>query len=167
MPNQTSLANALKWAYTANWGERAFSALFTILLAAILGPREFGIISIALIYIQFIKMLLEQGFVAALIQRKDLDADHMDTVFWINMAESAVLIVLSVAFSKWWAAVNSVSALVPIIAALSLCIPIEAVSLVQIALLKREMNFRPLYFCGGSAHGALDCGFPGGTCRSY
>ena len=144
MRSNTSLAHALKWAYTANWGERGFSALFTFVLAAILGPRDFGVISIALIYIQFIKMLLEQGLVAALIQRHDLDSDHVDTAFWTNMGESAFLIVISVLLSRWWAAANALPALVPIIFALSLCIPIEALSLVQIALLKRNMNFKPI-----------------------
>lgn len=144
MKQQNTFLNALKWAYAANWGERTFSSLFSFLLATLLGPREFGLVAIALIYVTFIQMLLDQGFVAALIQQNELDPDHLDSVFWLNLSLSAVLVALSILLSHWWATVNHLPSLSHVILALSLCIPIEGLALVQIALLKREMDFKSL-----------------------
>jgi O-antigen/teichoic acid export membrane protein len=139
-----SFLNAVKWAYSANWGEKAFSSLFTFVLAALLGPRDFGVISLAMIYIAFVQMLLSQGIVAALIQRKDLDDHHLNTVFWTNLGISVSLALLSITLAGWWARANHLPELSSIIAALSVCIPIEGLALVQLAILQREMDFKSL-----------------------
>ena len=39
---------ALKWAFVLNWGQRGVATLFTVLLAAILGPNDFGVVALAL-----------------------------------------------------------------------------------------------------------------------
>jgi teichuronic acid exporter len=144
MPNQRSFLHAVKWAYTGIWGDKAFSALFTFVLAAILGPRDFGVVSIAMIYILFLQMFLDQGFMSALIQKKNLEPEHLDAVFWMDIALSLLLVSISVLLSGWWAAKNHAPELRKIIPALSLCIPIEAMSAVQSAILRRDMDFKGL-----------------------
>lgn len=143
-----SFADAVKWAYSANWGERAFSALFSFVLAFLLGPRDFGIASLALIYITFIQMFLDQGLVAALIQRKTICTEHLNTVFCTNVGLGLFLVLPAIFVSRWWARVNHVSELASIIAVLTLCIPIEGLSIVQKALLQREMDFKSLSIRG-------------------
>jgi len=144
MAKQKSLLNALKWSYSATWGERAFSALFTFVLAALLGPRDFGVISIALVYIGFLQMFLDQGLVAALIQRKDLEQEHLDAVFWVDMTLSFFLVGVSFLLSRWWGQVNHAPQAAVVISVLSLCIPIEGLAIVQKTLLTKEMDFKSL-----------------------
>jgi len=144
MRSQPSFLNSVKWAYTANWGERAFSAIFTFVLAGILGPRDFGVVSIAVIYITFLQMFLDQGLAAALIQRKNLDQEHMDAVFWMDLVLSLALIVLSVVFSRKWAAMNHAPETARLISVLSVCILIESLAMVQSALLRRNMDFKSI-----------------------
>jgi teichuronic acid exporter len=136
--------HAVKWSYAANWGERLFGAFFTFVLAAILGPKDFGIVSIAMVYILFLQMLLDQGLATALIQKKDLDPKHLDAVFWMDLCLSVVLVGASVLLGRWWAAVNHAPQAAILIAALSLCIPIEGLAIVQKSLLSREMDFKSL-----------------------
>jgi len=144
MKPQRSFLNSVKWAYTANWGERAFSGLFMFILAALLGPRSFGVLSVALTYVLFLQMFLDQGLAAALIQRKDLEQEHLDAVFWMDLALSLLLLSLSVLLSRWWARVNHAPDAAPIISVISICIVIEALSVVQTALLRRQMDFKSL-----------------------
>src|ERR1700739_2858311 len=106
MKPQRSFLNSIKWSYAASWGERAFSAVFMFILAALLGPRSFGVVAIALTYILFLQMFLDQGLAAALIQRKHLDQEHLDAVFWMDLALSLLLLLLSIVFSRWWASLN-------------------------------------------------------------
>jgi O-antigen/teichoic acid export membrane protein len=127
-----------------NWGDKAFSALFTFVLAAILGPRDFGVVAIALIYVVFIQMFLDQGLVSAIIQRKDLQPRHLDSVFWLNVALCAVLMGLSILLSGWWARANRLPELALVISVLSLALPLEGLAIVQKALLQREMDFKSL-----------------------
>lgn len=144
MQVKPSLSSAVKWSYAATWGDRAFSAVFVFILAALLGPREFGILSIALIYISFLQMFLDQGLVAALIQKKGLQREHADAVFWMDAVLSVGLVAMSFFLGHWWAAMNHTPQLVRVIMVLSLCIPIEGLAVVQRALLSREMDFKSL-----------------------
>ncbi len=76
MSIQRKFHNAIKWAYVMNCGQQGLTALFAFGLAAIVGPSDFGTLAMAMIYIQFIQIFLEQGLVATLIQRKHLRTDH-------------------------------------------------------------------------------------------
>jgi O-antigen/teichoic acid export membrane protein len=144
MEKQKSFLNALKWSYTASWGEKGFSALFTVFLAGLLGPRDFGTVSIAVIYIGFLQMFLDQGFMAALIQKKNLEPEHLDAVFWMDQALSIFLVGVSILLSGWWAAKNHAPEIAMIISVLSFSIPIQGLAAVQGAILNREMDFRGL-----------------------
>jgi PST family polysaccharide transporter len=144
MTEHKTFHKAVKWAYVMDWGAKAFAALFTFVLAAILGPRDFGTVSMAMIYVLFIQMLLNQGLFAAIIQRKDLQPEHLDSVFWLGQASSLVLVGLSVGLSGRWAALNHLPQLGPVISVLSLTVPIEALAMVQRAVLQRNMDFKSL-----------------------
>lgn len=139
-----SFSNALKWAYMGNIGDRAISALVTFVLAGILGPRDFGLVSIAVIYITFIQMFLEQGLASALIQKKDLKQEHCDAVFWVNLGMSLSFVGLTILISGWWARINHAPELALVLSVLSLCIPIEGLSIVQAAMVRRELDFKTL-----------------------
>jgi O-antigen/teichoic acid export membrane protein len=135
---------AIKWAYSMSWGERGFATLFTFGLAAILGPRDFGVLAIAMIYISFIEMLLNQGIVAAIIQREDLRPEHLDSIFWFDLVLCAILLGVSVTLSGWWARINRLPELSLVICVLSVRLPIEALGIVPRALLQRAMDFKSL-----------------------
>lgn len=135
---------SLKWAFAMNWGQRTLGALFTFVLAALLGPHDFGVVAIALVYISLTHVFLEQGFSTALIQREDLESDHLHAAFWINLASCVVLAGVTVALSGWWADVNGAPELREVLSVLSLLLVIEGLIIVQDAILKRNGEFKKL-----------------------
>ncbi len=151
-PNdRRTFRHALKWAYAATLGQRGIVLLLTFVLAAILGPEDFGTVAMATAYIIFIEMFVAQGMGAAIIQRKDLSREHLDSVFWLVLAASIVLSGVSVLLSPWWAAVNHLPELGLVITFLSLSVPIKGLSVVQEGLLRRNMDFRNLALLRGAA----------------
>jgi O-antigen/teichoic acid export membrane protein len=144
MRTQPTFLNAIKWSFAGIWSERAIVALFTVILAAILGPKDFGLVAIAWVFINFIQMFLDQGLVAALIQKKALQQEHLDSVFWMDLVLSFGLAFLSIALSHWWAVVNHAPQVAILISVLSLCIPIEGLSIVQKTVLSKTMDFKSL-----------------------
>ncbi|MGH3113624.1 MAG: oligosaccharide flippase family protein, partial [Gaiellaceae bacterium] len=135
---------SLKWAFAMNVGQRTLGALFTFILAAILGPYDFGVVAMALVYISLTHVFLEQGFSTALIQRENLEPDHLQAAFWINLASCVFLAGLTVALSGWWADVNGAPELQEVLSVLSLLLVIEGLIIVQDALLKRNAEFKKL-----------------------
>lgn len=139
-----TFGSSLRWAFVMNWGQRGIATAATFVLAAILGPFDFGVVAIALIYIQFVQLFLEAGIATAVVQRDRLEPEHVDSAFWMNIALCVVLAVVSVALSGWWAEVNGTPELEDVIDALSALIVISGLAIVQFSLLQREMAFKKL-----------------------
>ena len=142
--HRRTFLSALKWAFAMNWGQRALGALFTFILAALLGPHDFGVVAIAMVYISLAHVFLEQGFSTALIQREDLEPDHLDTAFWINITACISLAGFTVALSGWWAEVNGAPILRDVLSVLSLVLVVEGLNIVQQAYLQRRAEFKKL-----------------------
>ncbi|NED95096.1 lipopolysaccharide biosynthesis protein [Phytoactinopolyspora alkaliphila] len=132
------------WAFTMDGGGQVLTLVISFALAALLGPRTYGVVAMAMVYVAFVQMVQRQGMASAIIQRKDLSGRHLDTAFWLVLTISGVLTAASVAFAGWWAGVNDLPELRPIIMALSALVVVEALTTVQRALLTRHMNFRAL-----------------------
>ena len=139
-----TFGNALKWSYVMDVGRQFTTLLVTFVLAGMLGPRAYGIVAIAATYIAFLQLLLAQGLQPAVIQRRDLRDEHKDTAFWMIMAAAVGLTLLTIPLSSWWADLNNTPELGPVVLALSLTLPIEGLRVVQEALMRRDLNMRPL-----------------------
>jgi len=143
MPDK-SLRNSLQWAFALTWGQRGITTVFMILLAAILGPEAFGVVAMAGAFVALIWLVQEQGVSTAIVQRSDLDREHLDSAFWINFAFCIVLTALGVALSGWWAGVNDTPELEPVLQVLSLSIVIWGLGIVQEAYVQRSLQFQKL-----------------------
>lgn len=138
------LGSAMGWAYAMDISSRVLGTAVTFILAALLGPEEFGLVALALVYVMFIDMLQRQGLSSAIVQRRSLDDDHLHSAFWMIATVSVTLTVGSVLLSGWWAGVNNTAQLQPVIIWLSALLPVNGLIVVQEAILRRQMRFRPL-----------------------
>lgn len=141
---QRTVRESLRWAFALSWGQRGIRTIFTILLAAILGPETFGIVAMALVYIAFGDLILEQGVTTAIVQRRQLDREHLDAAFWLNLTFSVAIVALSIAFAGWWADVNDVPELQNVVIVLSFTLLIWGLTIVQTAQLQRDLQFQKL-----------------------
>lgn len=133
----------LVWSAIQSWGRQAIALIIFSLLARLLGPEAFGIVASAGIFLAFIDVFLDQGFSTVIIQRHELEPEHLDTAFWTNIGISFLLTVLSMASADLVADFFK-QPLAPIIRWLSLSFLVTALSSVQEAILKRNLEFKPL-----------------------
>jgi PST family polysaccharide transporter len=98
----------------------------------------------AMLYITFIQLLLDQGVVAALVQRRGLSKAHLDSTFWMNLVMCVTLAGTGVLMAPWWARINRLPELENIVIVLSASILIQGFAVVQRAHLQREMAFKQL-----------------------
>ena len=144
MSGEATIRRSLGWATALSWGERAITMAFTIVLAAILGPEAFGIVAMALVYLAVIDLFLEQGFLTTIVQREKLDREHLDSAFWVNVVWCLFLAAVSFALAGWWADLNNVPELQPVIQVMSVLVIVTGLTIVQQAHLQRELQFRKL-----------------------
>lgn len=139
-----SLRAATIWSYSLTLGKQAITAVLSFVLAAMLGPEAFGVIAMALVFITFIQMLQQQGLMPAIIARRDLTSLHKDTAFWMVVGAGVVLTILGVVVAPFWAAMNGLPELTPVIQVLALVIPLSSSVVVHEAILRRNLEFKRL-----------------------
>jgi O-antigen/teichoic acid export membrane protein len=154
----SKLHSATLWSYSLTIGKMAITTGLSLTLAAMLGPRAFGVIAMALVFTNFIEMIQQQGMMPAIIARKTLLDLHADTAFWLVLGAGSVCTGLGLLAAPWWAALNGLPELTPVIQVLALSIPLSSSVVVHEAMLRRNLDFRMLavrswssVFAGGVA----------------
>ena len=104
-PPRNQVRSAIGWSYLLTTGRLVSAVVVTFVLALLLGPREFGLIAMALVFITVVQTLIQQGLVSAIVQRDQLDARHLDAAFRALLLAGTVFGLLAAA-SPLWALMN-------------------------------------------------------------
>lgn len=138
---KTRSLKGLAWATGENFGVALISFGSFVVLARLLSPQDFGIVALAGVFIFFCNLLTGHSFADVLVQRPTVDDDHFDTAFWSTLAIAATMTAVLVAGAEPIAALLDEPALAGPLRWLSLLPLINALSSVQVALLRRRMRF--------------------------
>ncbi|MGL5080408.1 MAG: MOP flippase family protein [Microcoleaceae cyanobacterium] len=130
------------WSAIQNWGSQAGSLIVFLVLARLLTPEAFGLVALANTFLLFMQILLEQGFTQALIQRQDLEPEHLNTAFWTNVLIGICLTALSLLLADSIAGMFNQPDLAPILRCFSILFCVNALRHVHEAILSREMAFK-------------------------
>ncbi len=144
---QTKLIRGVSWSALQRLGSQAIQGVVFLLLARLLEPKDFGLLSLALVYVTFLQIFVEQGVGDAVIQRREIDADYLDTAFWTNLLGGLAFCAVGWAVADAVAGVFGQPELAPILRWLSLLFPLTALTIVPQCLLRREMRFKTLATC--------------------
>ena len=91
---RTRAAKGVLWTAITGWGNELTRLVVFIVLARLLTPEDFGLAALALVFIMMTQVVADQGLADAVIQRKDLDTEHLDSAFWLSLAVGVVLVLL-------------------------------------------------------------------------
>jgi O-antigen/teichoic acid export membrane protein len=118
--------------------------LTAIVVARYLGPREVGLAAEALVFGSLALVIVDFGFGAAVVQRPALSEEDKSTAFWAGIVLGVALTLIGIGLSWPIASVYGEPEVQPLFAALSFAFLFTAPSIVQGALLVRELRFRTL-----------------------
>lgn len=136
------LRTALGWSYVLSAGRIGTTVAVTFLLAKLLGPTEFGLLAMAGVLIAVAQTLIQQGLAAAIVQREQLTARHLDAAFVVLLAAGVLMASLTAAVSPLWALVNRAPGLTVVCLALAPLVLLQGLAVVPEAILRRELQFR-------------------------
>lgn len=135
-------SRGLKWQAIELFGRQVLSLAVFTSLARLLDPSAFGLIGLVGVYLAFVTAFVDQGLPTALIQRKELEAAHLNAAFWFNIACASLICVGTIALAVPIAEFLHEPRLVPLLRWCSLALVINAAAAVQNALFIRAMDFR-------------------------
>ncbi len=141
------LIQAFKWSMAAEIASKAIQPLIFILLARLVTPEDFGVMTAALMVIAFSQILWEAGMGKALIQRQtDVDA-AANVAFWINIVlGGSMATILYLMASPVAHIFFQDSRVTLVLQVMTLQILFGSISAVHTALLQKEMGFKRLFW---------------------
>jgi PST family polysaccharide transporter len=154
---QKAIQGAL-WSAIQNWGSQVGSLVVFLVLARLLEPEAFGLVALANVFLAFMQVFLEQGFAQALVQRQEVEREHLDTAFWFTLAIGVALTILSLTSASLVAGFFKQPDLTPILQFFSIIFIVASFSNIQQALLERKFAFRAIasrFLAGTFVGGAI------------
>ena len=147
--DRSKVISGTKWSTLTEILAKLVSPITTMVLARILTPESFGVLVTATMVITFAEIFTDAGFQKYLIQHEfDNDSDRnlaITTAFWSNLALSILIWIIIVIFSDSLASLVGNPGRGNVISVSGVCIPLAAFSSIQMALYKRELDFKTLF----------------------
>ena len=139
---------SMVWGY-ARTGVHTLVAIPTaIALARLLSPTDFGIAATATFFGQLAAYLSSGGLGPALVRMKDIREDHISSVFAINVVMSALGALALIASAPYIAAFYNAPEVRWILPVIALNFVFGAMTVIQQALLARDLRYREMATIG-------------------
>jgi len=137
-------AKGIFWSIVQKWGRMGITTITFIVLSRLLTPEAFGLVAMATALTVFIELFLDQGFGSAIVQRPEIDPEHLDTAFWLNVLTAILMTGALVAVSGWVSAIFDEPRLAAVLRWQSITLLLSGLSSTQVSILQREMAFKKL-----------------------
>ena len=157
MDNRSKVFSNLIWRFFERGGSQLVSFVVSIVLARILDPEVYGIVSKVLVITAILLVFVDSGMANALIQKKDPDDLDFSSVFYFNICFCLLLYVALFFAAPWVAAIYKEPDLVPIVRVLGLTLVFSGLKNVQQAYVSKTLQFKRFFFAtlGGTLFSAV------------
>lgn len=144
------MINAAKWSSITEIAAKIVTPITNMILARILAPEAFGVVATITMIISFADMFTDAGFQKYLVQREFKDIkekyQHSNVAFWTNLGMSFLLWGIIALFSEPIAVLVGNPGLGIVITVACVQLPLTSFSSIQMALYRREFNFKALFW---------------------
>lgn len=139
----TVLRNA-QWNTISQFFKMTVQFVNVVYLAKIIPPSEYGLMAMALVVVNLGILLRDLGTSAAIIQKKSISQELINTVFWLNLFMGVGLAILILVSSPVIATVYNQPKLFYVLVFLSLTFPLSSSAAAHLALLERDSKFKTI-----------------------
>lgn len=137
-------AAGVLWTVLQKWAVRLGGLATVAVLARLLGPEDFGVVSIALTVIPVIYLLSDLGFSTYVVQASDASSRVLSTAFWYAATTGVVLAGGLALLAPAIGALFQLPGVIPVLTGLAPAVLLVALASIPTALLRRRLAFRAL-----------------------
>lgn len=128
------------------FGVQGMQFILQIILARLLSPEHYGVLSIMIIFTSLANVFIQTGFNTALIQDKDVTDEDFSSVLWVTLGISGVLYAVIFITAPFIGTFYEMPELVQPLRVLALMLFPGALNSVQLAKVSRDMDFKKVFF---------------------
>jgi O-antigen/teichoic acid export membrane protein len=134
--------NGMIWSVSERFSLQIIHMLISIVLARLLEVNEFGLIGMLAIFTSVAQSLVDSGFGSALIQKKNATQTDSSSIFYFNLLVAIILAGGLFFSAPLIARFYHEPLLIPLTRVLSTNMIINAFSIVQVSIMKKNMDFK-------------------------
>lgn len=135
------------WKIIEQFSSKGLSLVFSIILARMLDPRDYGLIALTVVFTNFSEILIDGGFSTALIQKKHIDNKDISSVWLISITFSTLLYVLLFNIAPYVSQYYREPELLSVLRVIGLILFIQGFSSLRTAFINRNMQFKLMFRC--------------------
>ena len=143
--NSSNIISSLFWKFMERAGANVISFIVNLVLARLLSPSDYGIISVITIFITLANVFVQGGFNTSLIQKKNADSKDFSSVFYFSLAFSFILYIIMFFAAPFIGLFYKSDILPSALRVLSLNIIIGSINSIQVAYVSKQMHFKKLF----------------------
>lgn len=138
------VAKSLFLKFMERCGSQLSSFIISMILARILLPEDYGVLSILLIFITISQVFVQSGLGMALIQKKDADNKDFSAVFYVSLIIAVVIYTILFFLSPFVAIFFEMKDLTDTLRVISISLFMGAFSSILNSILVKKMQFGKL-----------------------
>lgn len=138
--------SAFKWNLLQTYSMQVLNFVSSIIMARLLGPKDYGIVALAMVVISLGNTLMNGGLSQSVLRKENpTDVDY-NTLFFLNLLLASILTILLLAFAPKVGKFINDPKIVNVINWFTLTLVVNAMIIVQSTKLNVELNFKKQFF---------------------
>lgn len=145
------------WKFSERILAQLISFVVSLVIARILSPSDYGLVAMAMIFVNIANVFVSSGFNAALIQKESSDEVDFSTLFYCSLLISVVLYVILYFVSPFISKFYSNDNLTNVLRVFGLILPLSSYKSIQNAWVSKHLEFKKFFFAtlGGTMVSAV------------
>lgn len=145
MPDtKKELVTGVFWSGVEKYSSLVVSIIITMILARILSPKDYGVVAIATVIIHFLQLFCSMGIGPAIIQKKELTPDDINSIFSFTVYLGLILSIVFWGGAYIISSLYNSAVLVPVCQLLSIQVFFSAANMVPNALMLKDKRFKEI-----------------------
>lgn len=144
---KNTVIKSLGFKFLERCGCQGISFVVQIILARLLDPTDYGVLTLLTIFINISQVFVQSGLNTALIQRKDVTEKDYSSVFYISLFIAVFLYGILFFSAPFIADFYDMPQLKSVLRVLALILIPGAFNSIQNAKIAKEMQFKKLMYC--------------------
>ena len=140
------VTSGLFWTFGERIGAQLVSTIVTIVLARLLEPSHYGIISIVTVTIAFCDVFVSSGFGKAVVQKENAEEIDYNTAFILSECIGVLLYIILFFSAPFISQFFNEQLLNPVIRVMGIRIPIAALNNIQQSYIQKHLQFKKFFF---------------------
>ncbi len=142
-----SVISSLVYKFMERCGTQGIAFIVQIVLARLLDPTDYGVLTLLTIFITISQVFVHSGFNTALVQRKDVTERDFSSVFYLSLGIAVFLYGVLFLVAPLIADFYEMPQLKEVLRVLAIILIPGAFNSIQNAKIMREMQFKKLMYC--------------------